>query len=91
MDKPQVYSTLPNKAPDDFELQVLDDDDSYKSTIERLEFDYGPEEKKKSLQFSVIHNILTDSECQHYINESERAKYTPLWAVIKHRIVRMIV
>ncbi|CAF1255013.1 unnamed protein product [Didymodactylos carnosus] len=76
--KPEVYSELPNKAPDDFKLQVLDDGASYKSTIERLNFEYGPVEKKKSLHFAVIHNFLTDSECQHYINESERAGYTSL-------------
>ncbi|CAF2973685.1 unnamed protein product [Rotaria sp. Silwood2] len=78
MNKSEVYSTLPNKAPNDFELQVLDDDANYKSTVERFEFEYGSIEKKKKLIFFIINNLLTDAECQHYINESERAGYTPL-------------
>ncbi|CAF4949361.1 unnamed protein product [Rotaria sp. Silwood1] len=78
MTNSDVYSTLPNKASNDFELQVLDDDANYKSTIERFDFEYGLVEKKKNLHFFIIHNLLTDTECQHYINESERAGYTPL-------------
>jgi hypothetical protein len=78
MNKPQVNSALPNQAPDDFELQILDDDINYKSTIEQFQFEYGPIGKKKNLRFFVIHNLLTNSECQHYINESERAGYTSL-------------
>ncbi|UJR17950.1 hypothetical protein I4U23_004849 [Adineta vaga] len=78
MDKSDDYSTLPNKAPDNFELKVFDDISNYQSTIEHLNFDFGSIEKKTHLHFSLINHLITDLECQHYINESERAGYTPL-------------
>lgn len=78
MEKSEVHSALPNKASNDFELQVMNDDAHYESTMEQFEFEYGSLGTKKTLRFFIIHNLLTVSECQHYITESERAGYTPL-------------